>query len=147
MIAIAASATSPAPRKRGRVKSKPTVESQPLEHDQTECGKRDPGPDLELAAVDRVDGDRVVVRRQCDAVGWLELGDLVREEIHCEPRPVRFPGYSLLARVEAGQVGLAKGGDRTAGQRSTAAVRPHDGDGGGACLRDDRHGLVGMKAV
>src|SRR4029077_964756 len=77
MKKIAASATRPAPRNRGRLRAKPTEKSEPLEHDQAQRSERDPWPDLELAAMRGIDGDRVGVRRQGDAVGGLELGDLV----------------------------------------------------------------------
>src|SRR5260370_21322998 len=79
MTAIAASARIPAPTKRGRVRSKPTMKGKPFQDDQAERAQGNPRPDLELAAMEAVDGDRAVDRRKRDAVGRRELRDLVRE--------------------------------------------------------------------
>src|ERR1700694_4393279 len=59
MRMTAPSATAPAPKKMGRVSSKPTVECQPFDHDHAQRKQRDPWPDLELAVVDDMCGDGV----------------------------------------------------------------------------------------
>src|SRR5437879_2970157 len=57
MTTMIASASTPAPRNRGRVTSKPTVEGQPFGRHDGERRQGDPPPDLQLAAVGRLDGD------------------------------------------------------------------------------------------
>src|SRR6202022_2317064 len=74
MMMTAASATTPAPKKRGRVSSKPTMECHPFEHDEAERGQYDPGPDLKHAAMSCVNVHGVVQRRKSEAIGRLELG-------------------------------------------------------------------------
>src|SRR5450759_5308375 len=88
---IATSARRPAPTKRGRFRSKPTMERQPFEHDDAQGDERDPRPDLELAAMEGMNRRGCVDRRQGETVGGLELGDLLGKEIDGEPRPVDLP--------------------------------------------------------
>src|SRR5260221_8381330 len=87
MTTIATSASTPAPTKRGRVSSKPTMERQPFDDDDAEGDQCDPGPDLELPLMKGMGGRRGVDRRQGQKFGRLELGDLLGGEIDCEPRP------------------------------------------------------------
>src|SRR5260370_15127858 len=140
------SATTPAPRKRGRVTSKPTVEGQPLGRHDRKRRERDPGPDLEQAAVGRLDG-RGPSRRQRQAVRGLELRNRIRKKIDAEPGALDFPGDALLRGVQAGKIRVRERGDRCGRQRATAAVRPDHTDGRGSRLGDDRDGLVRMEAV
>src|ERR1700687_2713519 len=147
MTMIAASATRPAPKKMGRVRSKPTMERQPLDHDHAERDQCDPWPDLELAAPGHMCCRGVRGRRKGEAFDWLELRGLLGKEIDCEPRLLDLSRDGLLDRVQAHQSGIAERGDRPSGQRATAAVRPHDSDGGGARRRDYGDRLVGMEAV
>ena len=53
---ITASATTPAPKNRGRVISKPTVKGQPLGGDDPQRGQRDPRPDFQLPRMGCLDG-------------------------------------------------------------------------------------------
>src|SRR6266851_232162 len=85
MTMIAASATTPAPKKMGRVSSKPTMECQPFDDDDGKRDQRDPGPDLELASVDDMCSRCVLGRRERESFDWLELRDLLRKEIDGEP--------------------------------------------------------------
>src|SRR5258706_5087360 len=126
MTAIAASAMIPAPKNRGRVRSKPTMKSQPFEDDQAKRAEGNPRPDLELAAMDGVDRDRAADRRQREAVGGLEPGDLFREEIDGEPGSVGLSHRNLLDCVETYQVRIAERRKRAPGERATAAVRSHN---------------------
>src|SRR5713101_6273577 len=73
MTKIAASATAPAPKKRGRERSKPTMEGLPSEVDDTERDEGDPGPDLELAAMHGMSRSRAAQRRQRETLGRFEL--------------------------------------------------------------------------
>src|SRR3984893_4804070 len=70
------SARTPAPRKRGRVTSKPTVKGQPFGRHDAEGGQCDPRPDLELATVRRLRGRRSR-RRKREPVWGLELRDRI----------------------------------------------------------------------
>src|SRR2546426_12385987 len=75
MATITTSARAPAPRRRGRVSSKPTGEGQPLGRHDGERGERDPWPDLELAAVGALRDGRFCWRQR-EPIGWLscEMG-------------------------------------------------------------------------
>src|SRR5712691_1435864 len=72
MMTIAASANAPAPKKRGRVRSKPTVEGQPFDHDDTKRDEGDPGPDLERAVMRGRSSSRAG-ERQRETFGRFEL--------------------------------------------------------------------------
>src|SRR5438876_653095 len=95
MATMTASARTPAPRNRGRLTSKPTVEGQPFGGDYRERRQRDPRPDLELASVRGLDGDRPRWWQR-QPVGRLELRDRVGEQIHAEPRALHLARDHLL---------------------------------------------------
>src|SRR5260370_41240246 len=63
MMTIAANATAPAPKKMGRERSKPTMEGQPFDHDDTKRDEGDPPAKLEPAATPRRERTRAVGRR------------------------------------------------------------------------------------
>src|SRR5256712_4852134 len=126
MATITTSARAPAPRRRGRVSSKPTVEGQPLGRHDGERGERDPWPDLELAVVGRLRDGRSCWRQR-EPIGWFELRDGVREQIHAEPGALELACDGLLHGVEAGGICIAERRDRRSGERAAAAVRPDDG--------------------
>src|ERR1700674_1737538 len=140
------SASTPAPRKRGRVRSKPTVEGQPLGGHDGQRRERDPGPDLELAWMGRLHHARPG-RRQCQAVGWLELRNGIGKQVHAEPGALHLAGDDLLDGVQARQIRIPEGGDGRGCDWATAAVRADHGDGGRSCFRHDRHRFVRMEAV
>src|SRR5260370_27266629 len=75
MMTIAASATAPAPKKRGRERSKPTMEGQPFDHDDTKRDQGDPRPDLELAAMRGMSRSRGVERRRGETFSRFGLSD------------------------------------------------------------------------
>src|SRR4029077_16214480 len=110
MATMMTSASTPAPRKRGRVTSKPTVKGQPFGRHDGKRRQRDPRPDLELARMGRLDNTRPG-RRQRQAVGWLQLRNRVRKQVHAEPRALHLAGDGLLDGVQAGQVCIPEGGD------------------------------------
>src|SRR2546426_1167109 len=126
MATITTSARAPAPRRRGRVSSKPTVEGQPLGRHDGERGERDPWPDLELAVVGRLRDGRSCWRQR-EPIGWFELRDGVREQIHAEPGALELACDGLLHGVEAGGICIAERRDRRSGERAAAAGRPDGG--------------------
>src|SRR5690348_17979118 len=75
---MTASARTPAPRNRGRVTSKPTVEGQPFGRHDRERRQRNPRPDLELASVGGLDANRPRWWQR-QPVGRFELRDRVGE--------------------------------------------------------------------
>src|SRR2546426_3363758 len=146
MATITTSARAPAPRRRGRVSSKPTVEGQPLGRHDGERGERDPWPDLELAVVGRLRDGRSRWRQR-EPVGRFELRDGVGEQIHAEPGALDLAGDDLLHGVEAGGICIGERRDRRRRERAAAAVRPDDGYGRCTSLGHDRDGLVRVEAV
>src|SRR2546427_10722253 len=146
MATMTTSARTPAPRRMGRVSSKPAVEGQPLGRHDGERGERDPWPDLELAVVGRLRDGRSCWRQR-EPIGWFELRYGVREQIHAEPGALELACDGLLHGVEAGGICIAERRDRRSGERAAAAVRPD----GGYCrctgFGPDGDGLVRMGAV
>src|ERR1700693_5294806 len=120
MATMTASARTPAPRKRGRVSSKPTVEGQPFSRDHSKRRQRDPRPDLQLAAVGGLDGDRPRWGQR-QPIRRLQLRDRIGEKIDAEPGALHLAGNHLLDGVEAGRIGFGEGGDRAGRQRAAAA--------------------------
>src|SRR6202011_3661353 len=140
------SASTPAPSSRGRLTSKPTVEGQPLGRHDGKRRERDPRPDLELAAMGRLHDGRPR-RRQRQAVGWLELRNRIRKQIHAEPGAIHLAGDDLFDGVEAGQVGFAERRNGRGRDGPAAAVRPDHGHRRCTRLGHDGDGFVRMEAV
>src|ERR1700681_3029217 len=146
MATMTTSARTPAPRNRGRVSSNPTVEGQPFGHHNAESCQGDPRPDLELAVVGRLHRRRSR-RRKREPVGWLELRNRIRKQVHTEPGALYLAGDDLLHGVEARGIRVAERRDRSGCDRPPAGVRPDHAHRRRAGLRHDRDGLVGMEAV
>src|SRR5438094_9752893 len=126
METMTSSARTPAPRRRGRVSSKPTVEGQPLGRHDGERRKRDPRPDLELALMGRL-RDRRSGWRQGEPIRWFQLRDGFGEQVHAEPGAVPLSRDGLLHGVEAGGISIAEGRYRGCGEWAAAAIWQADG--------------------
>src|SRR5213593_1811800 len=146
MATMIASARTPAPRKRGRVSSKPTVEGQPLGRHDAQRGQCDPGPDLELAMMRRLDCRRAS-GREGQTVWGFQLRDRIGKKIDAEPGALRFASNQLLDGVGAGHVGVAEGRDRSRCDRAAAAIRPDHAHSRCPGLGHDRDRLVGVETV
>src|SRR5438876_3211083 len=146
MAMMTSSATTPAPRRRGRVSSKPTVEGQPLGRHDGERRERDPWPDLELALMGRLHDGRPDWR-QSEPIRRFQLRDGLGEQVHAEPGALQLSGDGLLHDVEAGWIRIAEGRDRARGERAPAVIRPGDGHRRRTGLGHDRDGFVRMEAM
>src|SRR5207248_2094000 len=146
MATMMPSARTPAPRNRGRVSSKPTVEGQPFGRHDAECGERDPGPDLELTVMRCLNGGGPGGGKG-ETVGGFELRDRVRKQVDAEPGPLDLARNDLLHGVDAGDISVAEGRDRSQGDRAAVSVQSDHVDRGRARFGHDRHRLVGMETV